>query len=78
MLREDVHGMRDDITGLRGTVEESLDFIGVQFGSIHHHHSELTTTFNRHFMSVETHSDDLKTHLRHDMQTLSLRLDHHD
>ena len=70
--------MRDDVTGLCGTVEESSDFHGTKISSLHHHHFELTTTFDRRFISIETRFDDHETHLRHDMHALSLRLDCHD
>ena len=54
------------------------DLYGTQIGSLHHHHSEMMTTFDRRFISIETHSDDLETCLQHDAQALSLHLDHHD
>ena len=65
--------MRDDITRLCGTFEESFVLYGVQFISLHHHYSKLTG-----FISFETYSNDLKTCIRHDMLALSLLLDHHD
>ena len=70
--------MRDDIIGLHRTFEESSVLYGAQFSSLHHHHSELTDTLDRRFISFETCFDDLETRHRHDMQALSLYLDHHD
>ena len=77
-LRKDIHKIRDDLTGLHSTIEESLNIHGTQINSLHHHHSNMMTTFDRRFISIKTHSDDLKTRLRYDIQALSLRLDCHD
>ena len=54
------------------------DLYGKQIDSLHHHHSEMMTTFDRRFISIETHSDDIETRLQHDAQALSLHLDRHD
>ena len=55
--------MRDDITSLRGLLDESSDMHSTHISSLHHHHAEIMNIHDRRFMSLETHLDDFETRL---------------
>ena len=53
--------MRDDITSLHGSVDESSDMHNTQMSSLHHHHTEMMAIHDRRFMSLKTRLDDFET-----------------
>ena len=55
--------MRDDITSLRGSFDESSDKHNTQLSAIHHHHAEMVAIHDRRFISLDTHLDDFETRL---------------